>query len=62
MVENTGRAAEMRTVCDRNGVKLAVAHQRRFLPSYVLAREMIAGGSIGKVELMYSSAGHGLPN
>jgi len=62
MAENTGRAAEMRTVCRRNGVKLAVAHQRRFLPSYVMARELISSGAIGNVELMYASAGHGLPN
>ncbi|MCY3801243.1 MAG: Gfo/Idh/MocA family oxidoreductase [Chloroflexi bacterium] len=62
MAEDLGRAEEMRTVCERNGVKLAIAHQRRFLPSYVLARQMIADGVIGDVELMYSSAGWGLPN
>ena len=62
MAESTGRAAEMQTVCERNGVKLTVAHQRRFLPSYELARTMIADGSIGRIDLMHSSAGHGLPN
>ena len=61
MAESTGRAAEMQTVCERNGVKLTVAHQRRFLPSYELARTMIADGSIGRIDLMHSSAGHGLP-
>ena len=62
MAENLGRAQEMRTVCERNGVKLAVAHQRRFVPSYTLARQMIADGMIGRVEFVYSSAGWGLPN
>ena len=59
MAENLGRAHEMRTVCERNGVKLAVAHQRRFVPSYTLARQMIADGVIGSVEFVYSSRGLG---
>jgi predicted dehydrogenase len=48
--------------CSRNNVKLATAHQRRFLPAYTLARDMIADGAIGQVELMLSFGGHGLPN
>ena len=46
----------------RHGVKLGIAHQRRFLPSYTQAREMIAAGGIGEVELIASVSGSGLPN
>ena len=62
MAENTGRADEMRMVCERNGVKLAIAHQRRFLPSYTLAKSLIADGAIGEVEMIYGQAAYGLPN
>ena len=34
MAVDIGTAHEMRMVCQRNGVKLAIAHQRRFLPSF----------------------------
>ena len=62
MAEDLGRADEMRMVCERNGVKLAIAHQRRFLPAYVMARDLIAEGAIGKVELLHCQAAYGLPN
>ena len=62
MASDLGSADEMRVVCERNGVKLAVAHQRRFLPSYTSARELIAEGAIGDVVLITSISGSGLPN
>lgn len=62
MAVDVGSADEMRVVCQRNGVKLAIAHQRRFLPSYTAARELIAEGAIGDVALVTSLSGAGLPN
>jgi predicted dehydrogenase len=62
MADTLGRAEEMMVACHRAGVKLAIGHQRRFLPAYTMARELIAGGAIGDVLLMLSFAGQGLPN
>jgi predicted dehydrogenase len=52
----------MLVACKRNGVKLAIGHQRRFLPSYTEARSLIASGAIGDVQLMRSTSGAGLLN
>jgi UDP-N-acetyl-2-amino-2-deoxyglucuronate dehydrogenase len=62
MADTLGAAEQMVTACKRNGVKLAVSHQRRFLPSYTLARELIARGAIGEVRTIQSFAADGLPN
>ena len=62
MADTVGHAERMLIACQRNGVKLAIGHQRRFLPAYVLARAMIAEGRIGQVRLIQSFAGNGLPN
>ena len=62
MADTPGRAEQMLIACNRNGVKLAIAHQRRFLPSYTLAREMIANGAIGDVQWMTAVGAQGLPN
>ena len=62
MAVDLNSAAEMLVACDRNGVKLGIAHQRRFLPSYTEARELVAAGAIGDVELITSVSGSGLPN
>lgn len=62
MADTVGAAAEMLMVCQRNEVKLVIGHQRRFLPAYTLARQMIEDGEIGDVRLITSVAGDGLPN
>ena len=62
MAENLQRAEQMLVACRRNNVKLAIGHQRRFLPAYTLARDLIAEGAIGNVELMQSFGAQGLPN
>jgi len=62
MAISLGHADDMLVACRRNGVKLAIGHQRRFLPSYTLARDMIADGAIGDVRLITSISGAGLPN
>jgi predicted dehydrogenase len=62
MADTLGHAEQMITACKRNGVKLGVSHQRRFLPSYTLARDLIAQGAIGSVRTIQSFAADGLPN
>jgi predicted dehydrogenase len=62
MADTIGRAEQMLLACQRNGVKLAIAHQRRFLPAYILARDLIAQGAIGQVRTIQSFAADGLPN
>jgi UDP-N-acetyl-2-amino-2-deoxyglucuronate dehydrogenase len=62
MADTLGRAEQMLVACKRNNVKLAIAHQRRFVPSYTLARRLIADGAIGKVRTIQSFASDGLPN
>ena len=62
MAESLGRADEMLIACQRSGVKLAIGHQRRFLPAYTMARDLIARGAIGRVSLIQSFGGQGLPN
>lgn len=62
MADTVGAAERMLIACQRNGVKLAIGHQRRFLPSYTLAKELIARKAIGDVTLITSMGGAGLPN
>ena len=62
MAENMQRAEQMLIACRRNDVKLAIGHQRRFLPAYTLARDLILKGDIGDIELMQSFGAQGLPN
>ena len=52
----------MLMVCKRHNVKLAIGHQRRFLPAYTLAKQLIADGQLGDIRLITSVAGDGLPN
>lgn len=62
MADTLGHAEEMLVACHRNGVKLVIGHQRRFLPAYTMARNLIAKGAIGRVSLILSFGGQGLPN
>ena len=62
MADTLGHADEMLVACHRNGVKLAIGHQRRFLPAYTMTRDLIAAGAIGRVSLILSLGGQGLPN
>ncbi|WP_276256686.1 Gfo/Idh/MocA family protein [Halomontanus rarus] len=45
-----GGAKQMTTVCQRQGVQLTFNHQRRFLPTWVRAREVVDSGEIGDVQ------------
>ena len=62
MADSIGGAEQMMVACRRNKVKLAIAHQRRFLPAYTLAKDLIAQGALGKIHLIQSFGGAGLPN
>ena len=62
MADSVGAAADMLRVCQRKGVRLAIGHQRRFLPAWTLTKQMIADGEIGDVRLIVSFARDGLPN
>ena len=62
MADNPGRGDEMLVACRRNGVKLAIGHEWRFMPSYEMARSLIADGAIGDVQFITAISGSGLPN
>jgi UDP-N-acetyl-2-amino-2-deoxyglucuronate dehydrogenase len=62
MADTMQHAGQMLMVCQRNQVKLIIGHQRRFLPTYTLARTLIAQGAIGTVRLIQSFGADGLPN
>ena len=62
MADSLGAAREMLIKVATNDVKLVIGHQRRFLPAYTLARQMIEDGEVGDVQLITSIAGDGLPN
>jgi predicted dehydrogenase len=62
MADSIGKAEQMMVACQRNGVKLVIGHQRRFLPAYTLAKDWIAQGVIGDVQQIVSFGGDGLPN
>jgi len=62
MADTLQHAQQMLIACQRNHVKLAIGHQRRFLPAYTLAKQMIADGVIGQVHLIQSFGAQGLPN
>lgn len=62
MAHTLQAAEQMLMVCQRNDTKLVIGHQRRFLPAYTLARDIIARGDIGEVQLIQSFGADGLPN
>ena len=47
MAIGMGRADAMVDVCEANGVKLAISHQRRFTPGWEKAKELVEDGKIG---------------
>jgi predicted dehydrogenase len=62
MADTLGRAEQMIVACRRNDVKLVIGHQRRFLPAYTMAKDLIAQGAIGDVQHITSYGGQGMPN
>jgi predicted dehydrogenase len=62
MADTLGRAEQMIIAARRNNVKLVIGHQRRFLPAYTLAKDLIAQGAIGQVQQINSFGWQGMPN
>ena len=56
MAASLGGADDMIEACDKNGVKLAIGHQRRFNPAYAEIRRLVADGAIGQPTLLYDRA------
>ncbi|MEW6753646.1 MAG: Gfo/Idh/MocA family oxidoreductase [Candidatus Latescibacterota bacterium] len=57
-----GEAETMVIACQRNGVKLATAFQRRFTAAWTKARELVASGAVGRVERVSHTRLTGLLN
>lgn len=62
MATSTGEAEAIMIACQRNGVKLAIGFQRRFLPAWVKARELVLGGAVGRPERVMHTRRTGLLN
>ena len=62
MAVSLGEAEAMVIAAERNDVKLAIGHQRRFYSSWREARQMIAAGAIGKPQRLWSAVKAGMMN
>ena len=62
MATSLGECDEMLIAAQRNQVKLAIAHQRRFNPAWNEARDLIASGAIGLPRQVVCMGGQGLLN
>jgi predicted dehydrogenase len=62
MATNLGECDEMMIVARRNDVKLAIGHQRRFLPAWMYAREVVTSGAIGEPRHIIAKGAQGLLN
>jgi UDP-N-acetylglucosamine 3-dehydrogenase len=58
MATSIEEAEEMIKVAKEHNKKLMVAHNQRFVPSHVKAKELIESGSIGKVYSFRTAFGH----
>lgn len=55
-------AAAMIEAASKNGVKLMVGHNQRFMPPHVKAKQILASGILGKVLTFRTSFGHPGPD
>ena len=62
MATSLGEAEQMIVAAKRNKVRLAIGHQRRFLPGWNIARDLVAEGAIGNVTHVWSNVADGLLN
>ncbi|MEE2710116.1 MAG: Gfo/Idh/MocA family oxidoreductase [Gemmatimonadota bacterium] len=62
MAASSGESSDMIEACQRHGVKLAIGHQRRYVPQNVEARRLVQSGAIGQPTVMLRRDGHGLLN
>ncbi|MCX7708927.1 MAG: Gfo/Idh/MocA family oxidoreductase [Clostridia bacterium] len=61
MAANVKEAAAMVKAAESNQRTLMIAHNQRFVPAHIKAREMIASGSLGRVISFRASLKHGGP-
>lgn len=61
MATSAEEADQMIEAAGRNGKKLMIGHNQRFVTSHQKARELIASGAIGKVYSFRTTFGHGGP-
>ena len=61
MATSREEAQQMIDVAKQNDKKLMIAHNQRFVPSHVKARELIASGEIGRIYSFRTAFGHGGP-
>lgn len=62
MATSLGEGEAMITACERNNVKLAIGHQRRFYSSWNEAARLIADGAIGEPERLWTGVRAGMMN
>jgi predicted dehydrogenase len=62
MAISMGEVDAMIAACEASGTKLLASHQRRFTPGWEKARELVANGAIGKVQLGHAQSSAGLLN
>ncbi len=61
MATSIEEADKMIEVAERNGKKLMIGHNQRFVASHQKAKELIESGAIGKVYSFRTAFGHGGP-
>lgn len=62
MATSMAEVDAMIEACDRAGTKFLVSHQRRFTPGWERARELVAAGAIGEVQVARGRGIMGLLN
>ncbi|WP_226619779.1 Gfo/Idh/MocA family protein [Cytobacillus firmus] len=61
MATSMEEAQDMIEAAHKNGKKLMIAHNQRFVPSHKKAKELIARGEAGKIYSFRTAFGHGGP-
>ena len=62
MAVSLGEGQAMVTACKRNGVKLAISHQRRFYSTWIEARRLVSAGEIGEPQRLWTGVRAGMMN
>jgi predicted dehydrogenase len=62
MAADVGESDAMIEACEKNNVKLAIGHQRRYQPQNIEARRLVMDGVIGHPTAMLRRDAHGLLN
>jgi len=61
MATSKEEAEAMIAAAEKNGKKLMIGHNQRFVPSHQKARQLIANGEVGKIYSFRTAFGHGGP-